>query len=176
MKLLIVVDMQNDFIDGALGTKEAEDIVSNVADMVDQFCDNKDLIIYTRDTHTEYYLETQEGKNLPVPHCIKNTKGWEICPELEKLRKEDAIDKITFGSEELALRMKKENEEESIDVITLVGVCTDICVISNAMLLKAFLPETQIRVDASCCAGVTPESHKIALQAMKACQIMIENE
>ena len=171
--ILLVIDMQNDFIDGALGSKEAVAVVPKIKEKIENFGGK---VLFTRDTHGENYMETQEGKNLPVPHCIKNTKGWEICPELEKLRKEDAIDKIPFGSEELALRMKKENEEESIDVITLVGVCTDICVISNAMLLKAFLPETQIRVDASCCAGVTPESHKIALQAMKACQIMIENE
>lgn len=172
-QILLVIDMQNDFIDGALGSKEAVEIVSKVKEKIETF-DGK--VLFTRDTHGINYMETQEGRNLPVPHCIKNTKGWEIHPELETLRKEEAIDKLTFGSDELALRMQKENKEEKIDAITLVGVCTDICVISNAMLLKAFLPETEIRVDASCCAGVTPESHKTALQAMKACQIVIENE
>ena len=172
-QLLLVIDMQNDFIDGVLGSKEAIAVVPRVKEKIENFCGK---VLFTRDTHMENYMETQEGKKLPVPHCIKNTKGWEIHPELEALRKEEAIDKLTFGSDALALRMQKENKGEKIDCITLIGVCTDICVISNAMLLKAFLPETEIIVDASCCAGVTPESHKIALQAMKACQIVIENE
>lgn len=172
-QLLLVIDMQNDFIDGVLGSKEAIAVVPRVKEKIENFCGK---VLFTRDTHMENYMETQEGKKLPVPHCIKNTKGWEIHPELEALRKEEAIDKLTFGSDALALRMQKENKGEKIDRITLIGVCTDICVISNAMLLKAFLPETEIIVDASCCAGVTPESHKIALQAMKACQIVIENE
>ena len=172
-QLLLVIDMQNDFIDGVLGSKEAIAVVPRVKEKIENFCGK---VLFTRDTHMENYMETQEGKKLPVPHCIKNTKGWEIHPELEALRKEEAIDKLTFGSDALALRMQKENKGEKIDRITLIGVCTDICVISNAMLLKAFLPETEIIVDASCCAGVTPESHKIALQAMKAYQIVIENE
>ena len=155
-KILVVVDMQNDFIDGALGTKEAVAIVPKVAEKIRTF-DGE--VIFTRDTHEENYTETQEGRNLPVPHCIRGTKGWEICPELEVLRKTEAIDKPTF---------------EPIESITFVGLCTDICVISNAMLTKAFLPEVPLRVDAACCAGVTPESHRNALEAMKMCQIQVE--
>ena len=168
--ILIVVDMQNDFIDGALGTKEALDIVTRVVEKVKAF---PGKILFTRDTHEENYLNTQEGQKLPVPHCIKGTSGWEICPELEALRKENAVDKPTFGSVELGEKLRKMQEEEPIGCITLVGLCTDICVISNAMLVKAFLPEIRICVDASCCAGVTPESHKAALETMKMCQIDI---
>ena len=172
-QLLLVIDMQNDFIDGVLGSKEAMAVVPRVKEKIENFCGK---VLFTRDTHMENYMETQEGKKLPVPHCIKNTKGWEIHPELEALRKEEAIDKLTFGSDALALRMKKENKEEKVDRITLIGVCTDICVISNAMLLKAFLPETEIVVDASCCAGVTPESHRTALASMRTCQVKIVND
>lgn len=171
--ILVVVDMQNDFIDGALGTSEAQEIVSSVVEKVKNF-DGK--VLFTRDTHGEQYMETQEGKNLPVPHCIKDTKGWEIHPQLEKLRVEEAIDKVTFGSADLGQFLKAENAKNPINSITFVGLCTDICVISNAMLVKAFLPEVPIMVDAACCAGVTPESHHTALQAMKACQIEILNE
>ena len=166
--ILIVVDMQNDFIDGALGTKEALEIVPRVVEKVKAF---PGKILFTRDTHEENYLNTQEGHKLPVPHCIKGTSGWEICPELEALRKENAVDKPTFGSVELGEKLRKMQEEEPIGCITLVGLCTDICVISNAMLVKAFLPEIRICVDASCCAGVTPESHETALRAMKMCHI-----
>ena len=166
--ILIVVDMQNDFIDGALGTKEALEIVPRVVEKVKAF---PGQILFTRDTHEENYLNTQEGQKLPVPHCIKGTSGWEICPELEALRKENAVDKPTFGSVELGEKLRKMQEEEPIGCITLVGLCTDICVISNAMLVKAFLPEIRICVDASCCAGVTPESHETALRAMKMCHI-----
>lgn len=171
-KVLIVVDMQNDFIDGALGTKEAVDIVPKVKEKIKNF-DGK--VYFTRDTHGENYMDTQEGQRLPVPHCIKGTKGWQICPELEELRTEEAIDKVTFGSVDLSFLLKAENEKEAISGITLIGLCTDICVISNAMLIKAFLPEVPISVDASCCAGVTPESHSNALEAMKICQIEVEN-
>lgn len=171
--ILIVVDMQNDFIDGALGTAEAVAIVPKVADKIRNFSGR---IIFTRDTHGEDYMDTQEGKNLPVPHCIKGTEGWQISPMLQELCKEDPIDKVTFGSESLASILKKANEENSIGSITLIGLCTDICVISNALLIKAFLPEVPMVVDASCCAGVTPESHRNALAAMKTCQIKIENE
>ncbi len=171
--ILIVVDMQNDFIDGALGTAEAVAIVPKVADKIRDFSGR---VIFTRDTHGEDYMDTQEGKNLPVPHCIKGTEGWQISPMLQELCKEDPIDKVTFGSESLASILKKANEENSIGSITLIGLCTDICVISNALLIKAFLPEVPMVVDASCCAGVTPESHRNALAAMKTCQIKIENE
>lgn len=171
--ILIVVDMQNDFIDGTLGTIEAQNIVSRVVDKVSKF---DGTVLFTRDTHEQTYLQTQEGRNLPIMHCVKGTAGWQIHPALEQLRKEPAVDKVTFGSVELGHRLQRENEREEIRSITLVGLCTDICVISNAMLIKAFLPETPIAVDASCCAGVTPQSHQTALQAMKACQIEILNE
>lgn len=171
--ILIVVDMQNDFIDGALGTAEAVAIVPKVADKIRDFSGR---VIFTRDTHGEDYMDTQEGKNLPVPHCIKGTEGWQISPMLQELCKEEPIDKVTFGSEGLASILKEANEENPIGSITLIGLCTDICVISNALLIKAFLPEVPIIVDAFCCAGVTPESHRNALAAMKTCQIKIENE
>lgn len=172
-KFLIVVDMQNDFIDGALGTAEAVAIVDNVKAKIENF-DGR--VIFTRDTHSADYLTTQEGKNLPVEHCIKDTYGWQIRAELDALRKSEAMDKPTFGSKELGEMLKLENEKEEIGSITLIGLCTDICVISNALLIKAFLPETKVKVDAACCAGVTPDSHKTALNAMKMCQIEIENE
>lgn len=178
--ILIVVDMQNDFIDGALGTAEAVRIVPNVKSRIEDF-DGK--IIFTRDTHEENYLDTQEGRKLPVKHCIRGTKGWQLHPALEALRcgaegekKIDAmqpIDKITFGSSELPEVLKKLNAKELIGSITLIGLCTDICVISNAMVIKAFLPEAEIIVDSSCCAGVTPQSHQTALDAMKVCQIKV---
>lgn len=172
-KVLVVVDMQNDFIDGALGTKEAVAIVPRVKEKIEHF---EGVVLYTRDTHTENYMETQEGKNLPVPHCIKGTKGWEISPQLEELRKTKAIDKVTFGSVELPKKLMELNEENPMESITFVGLCTDICVISNVMVTKTFLPEVQLMVDAACCAGVTPESHKNALEAMKVCQVKVINE
>ncbi len=188
MKILVAVDMQNDFIDGALGTKEAAAIVDNAGRLIDRYLKKGDLVLYTRDTHTEDYLKTQEGRNLPVVHCVKGTPGWEIS---EKVYRENCpvVDKPSFGStalpEELlkaAARKEKKNwtdEKEmpglmnSIEKITLIGLCTDICVISNALILKAYFPEIPIEVDASCCAGVTPESHRNALKAMQMCQIKI---
>ena len=171
MNILVVVDMQNDFIDGALGTPEAVAIVPKVMVKMMNF---DGLVLATRDTHGEDYMERQEGKKLPVVHCIKGTHGWEIKDEIQQLLISQPIDKPTFGSEALGNVLKDlNNDVEPIDSITLVGLCTDICVISNAMLLKAFLPEVPIMVDASCCAGVTPESHERALEAMKACQIEI---
>ncbi len=171
--VLVVVDMQNDFIDGALGTKEAVAIVDNVRKKIEG-C--KGTVLFTRDTHDEDYMNTQEGGNLPVPHCIKGTKGWEIREELEALRTTEAIDKVTFGSSKLPEVLLQMHEENPIESITFVGLCTDICVISNVMVTKAFLPEVPIIVDAACCAGVTPESHKNALDAMKVCQVKVENE
>lgn len=171
--ILVVVDMQNDFIDGALGTKEAVAIVPVVKEKIENF---EGKVIFTRDTHFENYMETQEGKNLPVPHCIKGTDGWEIRSELMALCKEEPIDKLTFGSSELGNILLKEDKVNPIESITFVGLCTDICVISNVMIAKAFLPEVKIIVDAACCAGVTPESHKNALEAMKVCQVSVENE
>ena len=171
--ILIVVDMQNDFIDGALGTSEAVAIVPKVAEKVKSF---KGTVIFTRDTHGENYMQTQEGRNLPVSHCIKGSHGWEVCPALEPLRTGLTIDKPTFGSAELGKQLLELDAKEPVGSITLVGLCTDICVISNAMIAKAFLPEVPVTVDAACCAGVTPESHRNALNAMKMCQVRIENE
>lgn len=171
--ILIVVDMQNDFIDGTLGTTEAQEIVPKVKEKIQNFSGK---VLFTRDTHEKDYLSTQEGQNLPVPHCIRDTSGWQIHPELESLRKESPIDKVTFGSTELGNILTTIDGEEPVQSITLVGLCTDICVISNALLAKAYLPEAEIIVDASCCAGVTPKSHETALEAMRACQIRIENE
>lgn len=171
--ILIVVDMQNDFIDGALGTKEAVAIVPFVKEKIENF---EGKVIFTRDTHFENYMETQEGKNLPVPHCIKGTQGWEIRAELMEFCKEDPIDKLTFGSSELGKLLVEEDKVNPIETITFIGLCTDICVISNVMIAKAFLPEVKIIVDAACCAGVSPETHKNALETMKICQVTVENE
>lgn len=184
MKVLVVVDMQNDFINGSLGTPEAQAIVGNVAKKISEF--NGELICLTKDTHQPNYLDTQEGRLLPVQHCIEGTWGWRVDDAIATAVSHAAIDvgkgvsvfqKDTFGSVELCdyladLYIRK---KQRIDEIILVGLCTDVCVISNALLIKAFLPETKITVDASCCAGVTMESHKNALAAMKACQINVEN-
>lgn len=170
-KLLVVVDMQKDFINGSLGTKEAEGIVERVAEEIGKY--KKEDIFATRDTHMENYLETQEGKKLPVVHCVKKTDGWEIDKQIAAtLQGAEIIDKPTFGSRKLAEKIAKLAEQEEIE-ITLVGLCTDICVVSNALLIKAYLPEVPIRVIASCCAGVTPESHRAALATMKMCQIEV---
>ena len=167
MNYLIVIDMQVDFINGALGSNQAMAIVPVVADKVKNF---NGRVIFTRDTHLDNYLQTQEGKNLPIPHCIKNTDGWHICDELKQYA-ETVIDKQTFGSMELPKVINEFNE--NVEQIELCGLCTDICVISNAMILKSAFPEAKIIVDATCCAGVTVESHNTALNAMKAAQIEI---
>ena len=167
MKYLIVVDMQVDFITGSLGSKMAEAIVHNVVKKVKSF-DGK--VIFTRDTHYADYMQTQEGKNLPVEHCIKDTDGWQICDEL-KMYAETTIDKVTFGSIDMPEIIKGYGDE--IEEIELCGLCTDICVISNAMILKAAFPEVKITVDSKCCAGVSEESHNTALNAMKSVQIQI---
>lgn len=170
-KIIIVIDMQNDFIDGSLGTKEAEAIVPAVIEKIKEY--PKQDVYATRDTHLKDYLNTQEGKNLPVEHCIKGTKGWEIRADIAELILKDHIfDKPTFGSVQLAEAIKKMNEEKPLE-IELIGLCTDICVVSNALLLKAFMPEVRISVDQSCCAGVTPEKHEAALETMRSCQIQI---
>lgn len=169
MKALVCVDMQNDFIDGALGTKEAVAIVPLVKAKLKSAREEGREVIFTRDTHFEDYLSTQEGKKLPVVHCVKGTEGWEISKELE-VGTSAVFDKITFGSVELPEYLKKINDLEEVE---LIGLCTDICVISNAMLIKAAFPEITVRVDSSCCAGVTPESHENALNAMKMCQIEV---
>ena len=167
-KLWTVVDMQNDFVDGSLGTKEAEGIVAHVKAKVEQYQEQGDTVIFTRDTHTEAYLDTQEGKKLPVVHCVKGTKGWEIIDCLQPYV-QTVFDKPTFGSVQLAHVVARGGYEQ----IELVGLCTDICVVSNALLLKAALPEIQICVDSACCAGVTPASHEAALTTMKMCQIEV---
>ena len=164
MKYLIVVDMQVDFITGSLGSKLAEAIVPNVVEKVKNF---DGPVIFTRDTHFADYMNTQEGKNLPVEHCIKDTDGWQICDELKPYVNE-VVDKITFGSIDLPQMITDADE------IELCGLCTDICVISNAMILKATFPEVKITVDSSCCAGVSAESHNTALDAMKAVQIEVK--
>lgn len=166
-KLLVVVDMQKDFVDGSLGTAEAIKIVPSVVKEIENFDGD---VVFTLDTHSSIYLETQEGKNLPVPHCIKGTDGWKLDKVIEPLSLGRKIfEKPTFGSVELAEYVANGDYDD----ITLIGLCTDICVLSNAMLIKAFLPEVKVSVKASCCAGVTPESHENALSAMKMCQINI---
>lgn len=167
MKYLIVVDMQVDFITGSLGSPLATAIVDNVVEKVKNF---NGKIIFTRDTHFENYMDTQEGKKLPVPHCIKDTAGWQFCDELHPYV-ETVVDKVTFGSMDLPQMLRDFGDD--IEEIELCGLCTDICVISNAMILKAAFPETKITVHASCCAGVTVESHNTALNAMRAVQIEV---
>ncbi|MGN0005348.1 MAG: cysteine hydrolase family protein [Candidatus Gastranaerophilaceae bacterium] len=176
MKILIVVDMQNDFITGPLGTPEAQAIVPNVKARTE---DNEfDMIFYTKDTHTSDYLNTFEGKKLPVVHCIENTEGWQIIPELQKdeqifENRSYFIEKPTFGSEELVSIILQFAHDYPIEKIELCGVCTDICVISNALMIRTALPETYITVKADCCAGVTPELHEAALKVMESCQINV---
>ena len=204
MKFLLVIDMQNDFITDALGTPEAPKIVDSVCSLIRSF---DGQVVYTRDTHFENYLDTQEGRKLPVEHCIKDTDGWQICKEVRECIGEDdlIVDKVTFGAEELPNLLRermqqmqkesgaavsdeasvssdrcsdKENNTEVLnkfvpEEIHLAGLCTDICVISNAMICKAAFPETPIYIHADCCAGVTPKSHQTALDAMQACQIEI---
>lgn len=168
-KLLIVIDLQNDFIDGSLGTPEAEAIVEAVKDKIRSYPDGD--IFATMDTHGPDYLTTQEGRNLPVEHCIRGTEGWQIRPDIAELLTEATIfEKPTFGSIHMAEDVKK---IEDLEEIELVGLCTDICVVSNALLLKANLPEVKICVDTNCCAGVTPEKHMAALETMRSCQIEV---
>lgn len=169
-RILVVVDMQNDFIDGALGSADAVSIVSDVAKRISEF-DGE--VIFTRDTHFENYLLTQEGKKLPVIHCVKGTFGWQISDKIPVSSGAKIFDKEAFGSSELAEYLRAENEKERISQIELVGLCTDICVISNAFLLKSYLPECEISVNGKLCRGVSSESHENALGAMAACQINI---
>ena len=174
-KILVVVDMQNDFIDGALGSPAAELIVDNVVNKINAF-DGE--IFVTLDTHYDNYMETSEGKNLPVPHCIKNTNGWKLNSKVNEVlmnKKHEIIEKITFGSVDLPSLLKSIIGEDDVE-IELVGLCTDICVVSNALILKATFPEATILVDASCCAGVTPDKHEAALETMRSCQIKVIGE
>lgn len=167
-RLLAVVDMQNDFIDGALGTREAREIVPAVLHKIEEYQRAGDEVVFTLDTHGEDYMETQEGKKLPIPHCIRGSHGWELCPPLLNLPGK-RFEKPSFGS----LKLAEYAAAGGYDRIELIGLCTDICVISNALLLKAYLPQTPVAVDGRCCAGVTPESHENALEAMKMCQVDI---
>ena len=164
MKTLIVIDMQNDFIDGSLGSKEAVEIVPAVKEKINEYRANGDEVIFTRDTHHENYLNTNEGHYLPVVHCIENTKGWEIREGLY-FEGAEIINKPSFGYTGW--------KEKSFEEIEIIGLCTDICVVSNALILKALFPEIKISVDPKCCAGVTPDSHNAALETMKMCQIEI---
>lgn len=168
MKTLIVIDMQRDFIDEALGTNEAISIVPNVIQKIKEYKDSGDQVIFTQDTHYENYLDTSEGKNLPVRHCIAGTHGWEIPSEID-IPESLHINKESFGY--IGWYMFSSNFFG--DEIEVIGLCTDICVVSNVMILKAMFPEMRITVDASCCAGVTPESHEAALKTMKMCQINV---
>ena len=174
-KILVVVDMQNDFVDGALGSKEAVAIVDNVVNKINEF-DGE--IIVTYDTHQDDYMKTRESKYLPVPHCIKGTDGWQLNKKVQKALNATkgfrVIHKPTFGSTRLVEMIHEYNYDTA--EVTFIGLCTDICVVSNAMLLKANYPEMNIIVDASCCAGVTPESHNAALITMKMCQIDVIGE
>lgn len=173
-RYLIVVDMQNDFVTGALGTPEAVAIVDGAAAKARSF-DGE--VLFTLDTHDESYAETQEGKLLPVPHCERGTWGWELVEPLEAVRRERSartFKKGAFGSPELAQELAAEHAADPIESIELIGICTDICVVSNALLLKAFLPEVPVSVDASCCAGVTPEAHEAALATMRSCQVLVK--
>lgn len=168
MKTLIVIDMQKDFVTGCLGTKEATEILGRVKKKIEEHKAHGNRIIFTRDTHSEDYLNTNEGKHLPVKHCVKGTEGWQVLPELD-IADAVHIDKPNFGYP----RWKEQFDFEELE---LVGVCTDICVVSNALILKAQFPEINITVDASCCAGVTPETHAAALATMKMCQINVIGE
>ncbi len=175
MRILIVIDMQNDFLHGALKNEEGIKIIPSVVEKIKEYKSDGCEVIATRDTHSENYLDTQEGQNLPVVHCVKDSYGWQINSEIQNALGNSIIfDKPTFGSSDLALYLK--NRFESVQkqlTFEIVGVCTDICVISNAMLIKAFLPEARVKVNSALCAGVSVQSHKTALLAMQACQIQI---
>ena len=172
MKILIAVDLQNDFITGALGTPEAQEMLPRAAAYI---AAHQGPVLYTLDTHEADYLSTREGGVLPVEHCIRGTEGWQLSPELAPvLAGAKVFEKPTFGSVQLAEELKALSETEELE-LELVGLCTDICVISNALLLKAFLPEVRITVDASCCAGVTPQKHLAALETMRSCQVAVVN-
>lgn len=170
---LVVIDMQNDFVSGSLGTAEARGIV---ADVVRRVRDFEGTVVFTKDTHGPEYLDTQEGRLLPVAHCERGTWGWELVDELEEARarrEARVFEKPSFGSLDLARWLVERNAAEPITSIELVGLCTDICVVSNALLIKAHLPEVPLRVEAALCAGVTPESHDAALATMRSCQVEV---
>jgi nicotinamidase-related amidase len=173
MDYLVIIDVQNDFVTGALGTKEAVEMLPRFLKKAKSF---KGEIVFTMDTHEKNYLDTKEGRLLPVPHCIRGSEGWELVPELKALageRHSKIFEKPTFGSVDLAGYLKGEYDAGRLSSVILVGLCTDICVVSNALLLKAYMPELTIAVDPSCCAGVTKERHEAALVTMRSCQIQV---
>lgn len=174
-KILIVVDMQNDFTTGALGSREAATIISNVAGKINEARAKGDMVIFTQDTHGDDYMQTEEGKNLPVPHCIKGTEGWLLAAGLQG-DNDNVFEKETFGSMKLGKFLENLRANDEDYVIELVGLCTDICVLSNVVIAKAAMPNAHVTVDAACCAGVTPESHDTALNAMKAIQVEVINQ
>lgn len=174
MNYLILVDVQNDFVDGALGTAEAQEMLPRLVEKVRQF---DGTLLVTKDTHGADYMDTQEGRNLPVPHCIKGTEGWQLAPSLLALpavREAKVYEKPCFGSTALAADLAALNAKGGVDSVELVGLCTDICVVSNALLLKAAMPEVPVSVDAACCAGVTPEKHEAALNVLESCQVAVK--
>lgn len=176
--ILIVVDMQKDFVTGALASAEAQAILPKVKEKIEVYDRAGKEIIFTRDTHGEDYMQTNEGKHLPVPHCIKGTDGWQICAELtDGITSEyKTVDKPTFGFLGWKDVLASETADGSDLDIEMVGVCTDICVVSNALILKALYPEATVRVDAGCCAGVTPEAHAAALATMRSCQVDVTDK
>ena len=189
MRIVVVVDAQNDFIDGVLGSPEAQAAVPNIVNKLKEYENTETLILFTKDTHYDNYMETQEGHNLPVPHCINYTPGWSIAKPISllvdrgvfyKYSDKDIINgrilKETFGSIRLAKLIADLAKENTIEEVVFMGFCTDICVVSNVLLTKAYSPELPITVVANCCAGVTPEKHKAALETMKSCQIKVVNE
>lgn len=173
-KYLVVVDMQNDFIDGSLGSPEAQAVLPKIIERIENF---PGTVVYTRDTHEDNYLETLEGKKLPVIHCVRESEGWKLHKDVQKLQEEKRsliFDKDTFGSIQMAGCLQGIDRMAAIDEVVVVGLCTDICVMANAILLRTAMPNTPVRIDASCCAGSTPEAHRCALEAMKSCQIDID--
>lgn len=175
MKIVVVVDVQNDFVYGALGSLEASDAIPNIIDQLSDL-DKHDVVIFTRDTHGKHYLDTQEGKNLPVPHCIYGTEGWEVVPSVSAavpLVQKMYINKPIFGSYQLIEQIADYIDNYAADEVEIFGFCTDICVISNALMIKSAFPEIKVRVIADCCAGVTPAKHEAALEVMRSCQIEV---
>ena len=171
-KVLVVVDMQNDFVDGALGTAQAQAIIDDAVEKIKEF--DGDIFV-TYDTHYDNYMDTLEGKKLPVPHCVKGTNGWELNPKIAAAlegKNYKSVEKLTFGSVDLPDLIKASIGSDTAE-ITLIGLCTDICVVSNALMLKANLLDAEIFVDSACCAGVTPQTHDAALQTMRCCQINV---
>lgn len=169
--ILVVIDLQNDFINGTLGTQEAQKIIPACLEKIRKYPGE---VIFTQDTHDENYLVSQEGQNLPIMHCVHETWGWELAPEIALLQQKNnyhIFPKPTFASTDLAQYLSQSHKENPIFEIEIIGLCTDICVISNALMIKGYLPEIPIKIDPSCCAGTTPEAHEAALQVLKSCQI-----